>query len=436
MNILEFFSDVFAPNIWLYVLSILILVLPALYLYNKFGSSIIDPLVYQLLMAVFANAIPIFLYLTGNCSKELFFYFLASESLFWFGIIRFSGKTTRFQEKTIKNELHIEVSLFAGFFFLYAFLEVFTYLKFGIPALMTNRNQVYAGSGGWGLISYIKPFLSLYFLIYLMDKFYKKQFKRKYLYCSIFYLITCLLDGGRGAIMNFFFAYFFYRAFYVGKMPKIKLKYLLVVPLFALVSISFQMVTEGESALLMLGERIVAFGDVYYFAYPNDVINTIKLPDPILHLLSPILRPFRIVSYTLDEALPLGSKVLYAMNSEYELAEVMSAPNTRIPIASWIYFKWYGLVLSFLVGYSISLIIFRFRKYFHHTVLGVACYSYIYLQAVAGCTDLNLFLGSLFSVFINFFILLVFIGILTGGTIVIRKIRYGEKANLDYNCSL
>ena len=421
MEIIEFYSDVFLPNAELYALCLILMCIPALFIYKQLRTSIIDPLAIQLFSAIFANVIPVFLFITGNCSEQNFWYFVFSESCFWLGIVIFVKRKSSFLEKELQGERIIEQYLFVYFTVIFFLIQAFTYIEFGIPAFMMNRNQVYAGSGGYGILAYIKHFPSLYMLMYIMDKILRKRIKKIYIIILILYFLTLLLDGSRGSILQLFYIYFFYYAFYLKRLPKIKLKYLAIVPLFAVAAISFQARSEGSS-VLAFGERVVAFGDVYYFAYPNEVINTIKLPDPILHLLSPILRPFRIVDYTLDQAMPIGSKVLYAMNPQYEVVEIMSAPNSRIPVSTWIYFRWPGVLFSFCVGLFISFILFKARAYFHHTILGISCFSFIYLKAVSGCTDLGMLLGSFFSIFMSFFLLAIFVLLLTGGRIVVKRI--------------
>ena len=425
MDIQEFFLDVFVPNVGLYLLSLLLLALPTYFVYKKLNSSIIDPLSFQLFMSMFANAIPIFLYLTGNCSQELFAYFLMCEFLFWLGILIFSKTKGKFKESQLKNGAQIEKKMFFYTFSMFFFLHMLIYIKFGIPLFMQNRTQTFAGSGGWGIISYIIPFLGIYILIYFVDKFVKKQLKGIFLICFVLYLMILFLGGGRGAITNLFFGYFYYTAFYLNKNPKIKWKYFLLIPMAAILTISVNLIS-GESPLQRFGERVVAFGDIYYFALPNNVINGIKEPNALLHMFLPILRPLRIVQYTAEESLPLGNKVLYQMNYEYELAGVTSAPNTRIPIATWIYFRWWGLLVSFIVGSTISFMLFRLRKYFHRTILGISCFSYIYYLVVAGCTDLSMFLGGFFSMALNLPILVFLLMLVSGGKLVYYKVKSNE----------
>lgn len=401
-------------------------------LLKKYTNSIIDPLFYTIVMECFANAIPVFLYLTGNCSNEYFIYFILSSILFWFGVSMMHKKQVDFNNNYLVNEYNYAKQIFYFIFILYILFTIFTYIKLGIPLFLANRNDLYRNSGGLGVLSYFNSFFVCYCSIYSFYQILEKK-RRKYAFVLLIVTITIFLGGSKSGVLVIVYAYFYYIFFYKKTKPKLKTKYIALIGCFPLFVI-FTNIGNMTNSIVALSERFVANGDAYIYAYPNDLMNSIKVDSPIKHLLSPFLRPARLLEYPGLTAEAIGTLLVYEENYQAEMLGITSSPNTKIPIAGWIYFRWGGLVYSFILGICLSFFIYRTKKYFTKSILGIIWYSQLYSAGNTGFTDPSLFIGALFTITINmiFFSLLIFV--VSKAKLIYRK--YAVSINNDCNSCL
>lgn len=429
MNLISFFSDVFFPNQGMYFVCVIIMILLMYPLLKKYTHSIIDPLFFFIAMEILANAIPLFLFITKNCSITLFVYFILSQLSFWLGFTSLYKKDFRFLDIHITNEYIFTKKLFYIISFMYIAITLLSYIKFGIPILLSNRNDLYRNSGGWGILRYFTDFLSIFIMIYSFYQLLERR-NRSYIYLLLVVVITIILGGAKSGIMKIFYCYFFYSLFYKKQSVTLNKKYILILLTFPIL-ILFVHSENIYNALLGLGERFVANGDCYIYAYPDNLLESIKIENPLKHIFSPFLRPARLATYSGLTAEPIGTLLVYESDYNLEVLGITSAPNTKSSIAGWIYFKWGGLIYSYILGFSISFIIYRFRKYFPNNILGIALYSQFYLIAAYGINDPFMFIGGFFTILLNLILLLIFVFIVVKGKIIIK---HGKKNNDSYCC--
>jgi hypothetical protein len=423
MTNLTFLTQVFADNILLYLFSLLICTIIYIPIIKKVVYNFFDPILFALVFAILANSIPVFLYLTNHISNEKFAFIILSESLFWFGYFFLAKSKIQFSKYTIVNDYKIGYLLFWFFLTLNILSHLITYSLFGIPLFAETRLSTYSNSGGWGILSHILKFASFYSLVYVFYLYFNKP---KSLLIFIFVLLTSVifsfLSGSKSSILGILFAFFIYKYFYEKSNISFKSmkKYLFIILLFPFIIIGFQH-GRGASVLnsiVSFAMRLLANGDVYWMGFPNDVIDTINIENPFTYLFSRILGPFRVIDISLVPP-PIGAQ-LYWINYPSEEG-VMKGPNTRLPVLSWVLFRWFGLFISFFIGVFCAWWRTRIMQYLPHGIITVILYGYIYISFTAFFTDPLLASSSIFSMSFSFFIIYVLYALIGRGYLKIKK---------------
>ena len=332
---------------------------------------------------------------------EHFLYFLSSETLFWVGFIFFSEKRIIFSRSRFKDENIIIRFLF--YFSLISFISgtLYTYISLGIPLLLSNRNDVYKDSGGLGLLSHIIGFATNFILIYSFHNFLRFK-RKKYFLSIILVVITTFLNGSKGGIMNICFTYFYYTYFYLKQNIEIKKKYYFYIVVFPILILFISSSSDILGSIYDLGVRFIASGDIYWTSYPDNAIDNISIDKPLQHLFIGLLGPLRIVPYDSIISEPVGLLMNWYVNPEYELLGMTTAPNSPTAIVTWVYYRWAGLILSFIIGSVASILIYKSSKLFPKSLLGIILYSSVYYAAVSFVTDPGMAISSFFSILFNF----------------------------------
>ncbi len=364
-----------------------------------------------------------FLYITGYVSTEKFTYLVISESLFWIGYFIFAKNKICFSQYSIINDNNIGYFLFWLFWSLNILTHLFTYILFGIPLFAESRLATYTNSGGWGILSHISRFASFYSLVYVFYLYFNKP--KSTIIITLVLLTTIvfsLLSGSKASILEIFFAFFIYKYFYEKSSISFKFikKLLPLIILFPILVIVFQHGSEGSlvDAFSTFVFRLLANGDVYWLGLPNDMIDKIKVDEPFVFLFSRILGPLRIIDNSTIPP-PIGAQLYWLL---YPLQEgIMRGPNTRLPILSWVLFKWGGLCLSFIVGVFCAWWRTRIMQHLPHGIITVILYGYIYISFTVFFSDPLLGSGTVFSMIISFLLIYVLYLVIGGRYIKVRK---------------
>jgi len=410
MRFYQFFI-LFYANLELYFCSLLIVSIPVFYLAKRYTRSWIDPFRVLLIFVSFANAVPLFLFCLDEIPSYLFYNFICSESLFWFGFIFFAKKNIVLSTKKIINEKGIASLLYITFYALYLSFTVFSYLNFGIPIFAESRLTTLEGSGGFGVLSRLNSFFLIYLLMY---SYYLFEHGRSFLYRFTPFLvvvtiaITGILSGSRSSFFIFVFTYFGYQYFYKGVLPDVK-RVVKFIPIIISSGVVVMLLTTSgsiQSAFIGLGLRFVSTGDVYWMAYPNEVITTINLENSLSYLFSGILGPLRLINNNNIPA-PVGAQLTWALNSD--LQGIMVGPNGRPPVLGYVLFGWWGLLYSFILGLFVSFFLFKLPTIIPRGTISSAFIVYVYLKIQTFIVDPPLGMTYLFDIFLNLFFLLFLI---------------------------
>ncbi len=385
-----------------FLMSFIVVMLLFIPLLKKVYISIIDPLVLLLFNSIFAYAIPLFLFNNDLCSINHFTFFCFSEIIFWGIVIYSSRKTPPFKNVIIPNEDNYAKMFFYISFFVYIFSSIYTYINVGIPLFMESRQELYVGAeSGVGIFSRLADFAQSFVIFYCYHRIitYKERF---FSIVFVIVIINCLLSGAKGSILTLTAWFFVYMFFFKKRNMFLKnRKYLLLLLLFPIVVLILYKGSSSQSlskAVQDLLFRFIANGDVYWMAYPDNVIDNIHYQHPLVTLFAGILGPFRLESYEAIEP-SIGIQLFWEV--EPSMYGRIMGPNGRLAVTGWCFFGWAGLLLSAIMGWLFSFIVFRSRKYFPNSILGIFVYGCLYRIAMYIIADPALFFSYLSTFIIN-----------------------------------
>ena len=415
MNSFEYFNLVF-ENSFLYLVSVVIVFFVYYILFRKYYISILDPLTYTFFFSSMAITVPVFLFLMDEINTRIFLSFLITQLSFFIGFRVFSPivvKTLTNKKKQINKGNEI---IFAKWFFIIIglttiSLQLFSYKLFGIPLFSESRLAIYGESGGINnlLKRIIEIALQCYIFLTIFFIYYKnKNFVFK-IYTNVSVLILIIfsfLSGSKGAFISFGLAFFIYALYairwgdttIINKIKKFTLRFGIVAVFLAFMVILFSENSSNPFSFILL--RIAQSGDVYYMAYPNEVIDRIPSSNWFISLFASPLSLLGIIPRS-EVPYPMGFSLMEYHNSGVEF----KGPNARMNVFSYVYFGIiYSPIYCFIIGVVLSF--FRNRLFYLLPANIFGCILYfIFLSAALKIeTDFHSSLAD----FINIVVILPF----------------------------
>lgn len=382
------FSIILFQNIGLFIGILLMLSILYIPLFKKLCSNVLDPICLTLVSSIFANVIPILLTILGYISYPIFIYIIICECLFFLGF--WNVGRYKFSYGKVYN---ISITYERGGYDCYLLFSIvtvlsnlITYVKFGIPLFNESRFTTYTDSGGWGILGKISDITNWYIVIYSFYLLYKKQ-HAVLSYIMLFLVIAFSFLGGAKSfillILNGFFVFYYIflgRKYDFWKHKRI-LFFVAITPIATLFFLKRGSLGELLSNYVW---RWVANGDVYWMAFPYNMVDDVTIKHPFVYLFSRILASFRLLPYNLVDNVignQLQSIVMPFMEGE------AGGPNTRVPVLCWCLFKQSGLILAYLIGLSCSLILKFAAKFKKKGIIGCILFGYVYRSIVYAITD-------------------------------------------------
>lgn len=395
-------------NVSLYFVSLFLSAVPMYFIASRYSYSWIDPLRISLIFSALANAPLIFLYLIGQISDNLFYYSIAAILLFWSGFLIPARNRIVFSRLRFCEDSLVLRILFFEILFLYGSSYIFSYIYFGIPIFASSRIGVYIGSGGYGVISRVNPFLELFILMYSFMKIgavTKRRSKLVFITAILVVSVFNLLSGSRMGLINIVVGFFGYSIFWKHEVPNDRRLIRYAPILLAGTAFVLLLMTGGNSfaAMSMLLVRIVASGDAYYMAYPNDVLNFVDIGNGSAFLLSQILVPLRLVDGA-SIPLPIGVQLKDLLYPEIE--GLFVGPNSLPPILGYALFGYAGIFFTFCVGMLSSLLIFRLSAFIPRSFVSSVFVFYMYFVSLRFIGDPTYGIASLFDAVLNVIVLI------------------------------
>lgn len=418
------FSALVYDNIEIYILILLCFSFLYYKIFKPFFIFLLDPFLLSQFFSLFATTSVVFLYVKGVIDFYYFIQFFLTQIAFWTGLYYFNPKLLKNEVKKLACEKAAPllsqktkrqtVGLYIYFSLVFIVLQLFVYIKFGIPLFLPSRLSLFENSGGWGILGRILSVLNIIVLIgsfYVRMFYFRSKLLKKYSVFVIgFVIVTYILSGSKSTFIGLFSLYFLflliynqYKFFNLRKFEK----YLLV-PVFigAIFVISIQNVSE--SPLLLLIDRIVGSGDTFYQGYFSEMIRSIE-GNALTLLFTDILGSYRIVDWNLLPR-PIGMQ-LYSIIYDTDLS---MGGNARHNYLGLICFGFVGSVLfSYFLGWLTSYIRNKlcFKFCFKGFLLG--SFYILLLQGVIMCEmDFTMFVSSLNSLFLTYsFLIILFLGL-------------------------
>jgi hypothetical protein len=237
---------------------------------------------------------------------------------------------------------------------------------------MESRLEVFVGGSGFGLFSRFISVSKIISLFIVMDiLFHKNKYSMFYSVSScgviLFFIMAAFLSGSKGEFITIGYILFIYVT--LNPLSRIKhkpaflflkkneKKIILAGFLLAILTISTKSDEKSYiESLALLGFRILRFGDVYFYAYPNGYIENLNGSSSFYALFKDFLGLIRIVSW---ENLPQTLGIdLYLM---HHYTDTIEGPNARHNVFGYVHFGYYGsiifsIIIGSLVGFVRSLI--------------------------------------------------------------------------------
>jgi hypothetical protein len=414
MEFWKFITEVFSKqNIYLIILTISIFSLLYIFLFKKQLWGIFDPLfIPSVMMGGVAYCI-YYMYIKKTVDFKYIHSFLITEISLIIGMVfsySISYKKKSFliddtvYHVTSKNFINIMLYISAIF---YIVTQIIVFIKIGFVLFMNDSNHVSAFDGQGPIRALLSGSRSTFILVLFYKYFcYKISFVDKLL--LLFYFISVCLGGSKSAILPPI-VYFFtmnYCLYKMGVVKRIKIKLLILVPLFIfpIVIIMIQnMSINIEFVLFLLIGRIIGSGDIFVMGYNDNVINSLVGDSFFYYVFYPGFGSIlKNLGFPLTPPIVLGSQIY-----KYYYGIGTAGPNARHNYLGLFFLGPYlSIFFSFFCGTVIGFVrgkIIRNRNFFN-----LMFYMLLYTTVISLITDVLIFMNSFFWSSI-FFLLIYFI---------------------------
>lgn len=387
---------------------------------SKFIPSIFDYTFYVALGSFFST-----LYATGLFYSDLikyidYIWILVCTLMFYVGAVISCNLISEDEFKASFQKKSIEKYAFLYFFALFLFIQIIVFAFSGVPLLMESRlsqfSSIGGGFGAFGRLLEVFRMLAIYFLF---SYFFNK--KKNFLFWMPFFVIvlSLVMSGSKSALLIIIWLAYITEILPSFKNVRIGFR-LIVVGLLLSYLIFVDIVQSGgefslNSMIIRFLSRLVFYGDVYSYAYVNDVISVVRKQD-FFAFFYPFLEPMRIV--------PVNSQVIPGfafMDYVYNGWDMQTGPNPRMPVYIDFFYNRNFLLISMLMGivFGLSSAILRKKNLgFFSTSMLVPFLFY----SGASETDPIQFMAGLFNLVIALPFILFFMLVKSGGS----KLRKSE----------
>lgn len=432
MNRFEF-GELIYDNVGIYIIVFLCTTWLYYIVFKPFFISLLDPFIITQFFSLFATVSVLFLGIIGVVDIDCLLQFSFTQLAFWIGLYSFKPKVlnNNVEKLTeIKRVLFLNhriskqtIGLYIYFSIIFILLQLFVYVKFGIPLFLASRLSLFEGSGGWGILGRILGTLNVIVFVgscYVRLFYSNIRFLRFYsVFVVLFVLVTYILSGSKSTFIGLLNLYFLFLLLYdqskIKKIRKYELSLLLSIAIGALGIIMIQ--NGAESPLVLLFDRIVGSGDTFYQGYfPNNIMQ-IK-GNAFTLLFADILGSYRIVDWA-SLPRPIGMQ-LYSLIYNVDLD---MGGNARHNFLGLICFGYLGSFLfSYIIGWLVSYIRNKLYSKFYFKGFLLGSFYVLLLQGViVSETDFTMFVSQLNSLFITYFFLFLLFLLWVGISFLVGK---------------
>lgn len=368
-------------------------------LYKPYVISILDPLLFSAIITSFGASVVLFMYFTGAIKPFYLASYFVTQFAFILGIYSFKPFNSLKNVYQIKKLNIPNSTLLLKFFFvinslLLIFFQIQVFIVAGIPIFANSRLDTFSGGSGFGIISRfieVTQIFSSTLLFYLLiNKNLRLGFFMKlytYLF-AILLIIFAILNGSKGGILLVLYTAFTAWIFSFDQSINLKVslfikKYKIII-LSSTICIALTVVflqTNSDlnlNPIEILGTRFIFAGDVFWYAYPNDVIIKFNNYNGIKALFTDFIGFFRFENWD-----KLTGHFGVDLFSYHHFSTATSGPNARHNVFGLLYFGFWGSALfSLLIGILVSVIRNLLPVYLPKSFFSMCVLSYLFIKVV------------------------------------------------------
>ena len=392
MNNYEFY-DVALNNISLFFSLLFLSIFLHYLIFRSQVKSILDPYFLAVIYSIFSFTVVFLLFFTSNISLYLFLSYVLTQIGFFLGLYTFRVKSIKNSITKTNSKSNKYSSSIAFYFFssVYIISQCFTYKLKGIPLFMESRLETFASGGGAGVlgrISDVSSIFSIYafFLVVKFDKFRISEIPKYLILLLIF--VTFFLSGSKSSfliVFNVFWCYIFFTQIKGGaylvyfQLMKKNMKWII---LFSILISSFIIYVQSNpnnardnplNPFLALCLRFVHSGDIFWYAYPNNVYSNISDNQWFAALFTDTLGLLRIQDWSkLPEAIGITFKNIHHSSN------ILQGPNARHNVFGLIYYGFFGSIFfSYFLGVVLSFIRNKLPYILRENFFGGAIFTFL-----------------------------------------------------------
>jgi hypothetical protein len=342
----------------LYVVLALLFVALHWVLIRRWAVGIFDPLLLLLFANALGWAIVWFMYLRDDIATRYVASFTAAQLALYVGMEvghRFRPRIGPPDPAPRKDPLPAFTLWISAAVHVSSTLA--TWVIAGVPLFRESRLGAFQGSGGFGILERLSDasaLIALFSAIYLLLR-QRGRWRTLPIYgFLLWFLVSIGLSGSKGALLGFgqyvlsiVFVFGSLRErsdhFWGGRMGKVML---VAATLFAMGVLATQQESDLGTTALALVYRIVSYGDVYIFAYPDATIESLKGGNALVGMFGGFLSTFRLFPQEL-----LQTNIGYQLTGiVFPDLDLLVGPNPQHPVFGYHYFGAFGFVFSFVLG--------------------------------------------------------------------------------------
>jgi hypothetical protein len=415
----------------LYVLLALLFVALHWPLIRRWTVGIFDPLLLLLFANALGWAIVWFMYLRDDIATRYVVSFTAAQLALYAGMEvgrRFRPRVGPLEHPAGQDAIpSLTLWISAA---VHVSSTLATWMIAGIPLFRDSRLGAFQGSGGFGIIERLadsSALIALFSAVYLLLR-QRGRWRNVPIYgFLLWFLLSLGFSGSKGALLSFgqyvlsiVFVYGSLRqrsdSFWGGRMGKVLV---VAATLFAIGVLATQQDADLGTAALALLYRIVSYGDVYIFAYPDATIEALKGSNALIGMFGGFLSTFRLFP---QELVPtnIGYQLVGIVFPDLDL---VVGPNPQHPVFGYHYFGAFGFVFSFVLG--VVTIAVHSNLYFRrHRTFVTGLWAFLLYVSLAGISaDFEYALSRLASTLIGLVVVFVPVLLLCPQAVLLRARR-------------
>jgi len=429
MHPLEFME--FAINNWLLLmLSISICILSLLFLFGKYSPlSIYDPFhfFFSFTMGTTYGEF-ILLYFKGYISDILFWKIFSINIVFIFSLLILKKIKIKYPLNIAFLYVHNKYEklfFYITLFFFFSF-SLFLLIKTGPLIFYESRFEAVKGLGAFKRIfDVLRLFVIGMITIKIVDEKNKVRKIIWILFLLVIILFSSILNGAKFAFLESFYIVLLSYTLYKGrfKISLVKAIIILFISTIFALFVLYEQSIKSSNTISIYGinyvvlerfvHRVLDNGNQMYMLLPNDVIENIKVNNPVITFVAPFVGSTnlsKLLGYNVNDYTVGRQAILYY----YPSFEIAGGPTSHFDLFAYKYFGYIGafiftIIIAFILNYILFLVKYTYsiNLIIKNRTIPVIVGT-LWLRGLAIILEPSIGIAHIFDVIIVFFILKAF----------------------------